>query len=352
MADMTPTVPWTAFAKYAGVNHYFSGGRELDNQSTFFAIHCRIGSVWGEAALPDQVTITLTHSIDKEAEAEADERFIRIWNAAQRRITGKPLGLLLRIYGWPTGGEIVFRCTDAALAVERLQPLVQDVPGSTLTTLHDRDWKEPFEHAERGMYLERLQEVIASAPKVPAPPPRKDHPATTSTRAFRSWVRRYPPRCLDGLHLEWVDKPIKAMNELAAAFDVRHKQGSQCRIYRHSVDGHTIGPVHLSWREEQNSTPTEPALCFDSSVHGYDAEAEPKGTSTHKRGDGIGSPVPCPKCGHEWHLPRFIFDYSSTSDHADEPHDFPVQNFFDAITIEARCANCARKHRAFMMVEV
>lgn len=352
MPEPKDKAPWTAFAAPAYSFEQLIGCGQWENRKARYAINPRACSVWGDGALPDQVCIVMTHDEDGKARLDCEMELNRVVIGLQRRMSAKPLGLLLREYSWPTGMEAVFRCTDGRLAAEKLRPLVEGVPNCTIITLHDPDWQEPREHARNGKYLERLEQAIEIADKNPPPPPtpaRKDHPATTSTRAFRSWVRKHPPRFLDGLLLDWVDKRIKPLNEVAVAFDVRHPAGAQCKVHRHLLDDYYMSPVHLSWRADAASAPTAPAICFDSDVHGYDAEVEPRGVHTHKRGDGVGPPARCPLCGGEWHYLRAIIDYAACSDLADEPHDWPVQNYFQVLVLETRCVNCGRKQRPFVM---
>ncbi len=346
---------WMRWAKYAGeYDYHASGGREFG--CLMYAIHFRSGAVVGDPLLGDEVVVSMKAQLSTLAESEEWKKVDKMGASAEKRIVRKPLGLLQRFVAFPDRVELVFRCADGHAGVAALQGLRKKWPEVEISTRSDPTWEGAAEHARafgmESMYQNLVQ--LGRDGRIQEGTDDDGHPALRSVRSFRTWVKEHPPRCLTGLHIQWVSGPVKKINQIGVAFDLGAAgMGEAFALYSHPSGQSTdpgsecVGPVHIL---RQGAGPgTEPSLLFDTAVHGYHGEL---GHSAHRRGEGLGTRRCCEKCKGEWFHIRITFDYHQVDDLADEAPDFPVQDYFVGIIVTGSCAGCGKRATLFYAGEL
>ena len=96
-----------------------------------------------------------------------------------------------------------------------------------------------------------------------------------------------------------------------------------------------VSPLYLQFP----STPN-PALVFDSAIHGYHGEL---GESAKLRGSGPPATFYCPECRGEQFTISVQFDYDGgCSDLAEDEPGIAIENYFRNVLFQGQCLRCER----------
>jgi hypothetical protein len=342
---------WLPVAKIAGDSDWvgYTGGDGSAGEPLTCLLHHRAAPIIGHPQLTHRARISVSFPEPFAPQGPTDAQWKQIdqvINSAERRIVQRKLGLLVLMVVQPQRCEVLFYCHDPTQTLAALEA-ARDRAAAGLT-VHASVLEDPRWDAFHTIWAKHgVPDVVvgpAAPPIVKELPPR--HPAMASEDALKKWVRHHPPRCIAGLRLTWIMRP-EPISRMTVGFRLAHKTAGEVgRVHAHRlaettptsdapVDGHgsLVSPIHVTWKKG-----SEPEQIFDAAADGYQGEFK---WSSQPRGDGVGPPVTCAKCGREWFRVAALFGYHDAAfDLGRDQPGVEIQNYYAIARFQCTCTGC------------